>query len=708
VTVTVLPVPVRWVPRLLTLIAWLVPVATWAGVVPAYNPKIEDVIVGPKVAPRQALALGTWFTLPGRVSPGPGGTAWLIETQGQAITDGTLRARFQGVENVEATLILRALKSEDGTQVTDAFGVYLRGRELALIKLEKGRREVTRRMKLAKSRADSIELVVQILDRHLIVNAYDDERGELLGSLSTSDLPRRPGAIGLIAGDRWLSDSPLVLLTTRPLCQDIPKESGGPPHVVRIAEVAGAKPKDWGEPLERFPGQPPTVALRTGPIGVERLFCDGPELLDVTNDLPWKFLDTTYRIARSKEPRRTARGFDLSGHYKNVEMVNLLLEGWAKKYPKNTILRRIGTSRLGRPLMALAIAEDIRPNDPRPSMLINGGHHGNEPLATEFVLDAIQQLLEQKKPPRSVARILRGMVVWCVPVVSPDGNWGFFEISKRLGRKNGRDLDGDGRFTDRDGVDLNRNYPFRWGGLGEKGSQSDPLSLYYRGDRPASEPETRAMMELANQERFAASVSYHTGTVAVLAPYTIDDVRNPTPNEAWSVAEEVVKGLPDHPQARRFRVVKQLYSVDGTDQDWLRHQHGTLALLVEGAQYTPRDLSAVGPIVEANRPIWTRLLERYVEGPAVSGVVIDRDGLPVYAEVRVGDQTLVEDEHWMTRCRDGRFDRYLPQAGRYTIEVRPRGYAPIVLAGFAREGKREHLEIRLPGPRVPTADCPVE
>ncbi|MEZ4471585.1 MAG: M14 family zinc carboxypeptidase [bacterium] len=680
-----------------------------AVVVPGFNPRIEDVIVGPRVRPGAVRTEGTWFTLPGRVAPGPGGTIWMVETQGQAITDGTLRARFAGVENVEVTLVLRAVLSEDGKRVVDAYGLYLRGRDVALVRIENGRHEVVKRARLNRHRADGVELVAQIFDRHLILNVYDGDKGALLGSLSTSDLPRRPGAIGLIAGDRWLSDSPMTLLSTRPLCQDVPNDAHrGPPHVVRIAEVGGVKPKDWGDPLERFPGQPPTVAVRTGPVGVERLFCDGPELLDVTNDLPWKFVDTTYRLARGRDPVKAGRGFDLTKSYKNVDMVNALLEGWHRRYPRQTLLQRIGTTRQGRPIMALGIADGIEPNDTRPSMLLNASHHANEPVSTEFVLDAIQQLLEQRKPSRSIGRILRGMVVWCVPVVNPDGNWGFFELSKGLGRKNARDLDGDGRFTDRDGVDLNRNYPFKWGALGEKGSQSDPLSRYYRGDRPASEPETQAMMGLANRERFAASISFHTGTVAVLAPYTIDDTLNPEPNEAWTVAEEVVKDLPRHPQNRPFRVVRQLYSVDGTDQDWLRHEHGTLALLVEGAQYTPRDLSAVPPIVESVRPIWVRLLERYVEGPAVSGTVTDSDGRPVYAEVRTGHANLREGERWMTRCRDGRFDRYLGTPGPYTVEIRARGYPPIVMSGYARKGKREHLKVRLPGPAVPSADCPVQ
>ena len=66
---------------------------------------------------------------------------------------------------------------------------------------------------------------------------------------------------------------------------------------------------------------------------------------------------------------------------------------------------------------------------------------------------------------------------------------------------------------------------------------------------------------------FAASLSFHTGNVTVLAPYTIDNVSSPTPNEAWLVAEELVAGLPRHPQGKDITVRRNIYPVDGTDQD---------------------------------------------------------------------------------------------------------------------------------------------
>lgn len=42
------------------------------------------------------------------------------------------------------------------------------------------------------------------------------------------------------------------------------------------------------------------------------------------------------------------------------------------------------------------------------------------------------------------------------------------------------------------GVDLNRNYGYKWG-LDNEGSNPDPCSQSYRGKAPFSEPETQAM-----------------------------------------------------------------------------------------------------------------------------------------------------------------------------------------------------------------------
>lgn len=371
------------------------------------------------------------------------------------------------------------------------------------------------------------------------------------------------------------------------------------------------------------------------------------------------------------------------------EWVHKTLSDWHSRYPKLTRLVSIGRSHEGRPLWALAIGKNIRRRDSRPTILLNGAHHGVETFSIDLALDAAEVLLlrsgEQPTPTlrpdavldRKVRRWLKDLVVWCVPVVNPDGVWTSLHGFQRSGRKNGRDNNENGKPDRGDGVDLNRNYPFRWGFLADKGSSPLPDSAYFRGPAAGSEPETQAMMRLADSEHFAASLSFHTGNVTVLAPYTIDNVTSPSPNEAWIVAEELTVGLPRHPQGKDITVRRNIYPVDGTDQDYLRAQYGTLALLVEGARRDPTQAEARRQVTLAMRPIWTRLFDRYLDGPSVFGSVRDGKGHPVTAELRIVEQTLNEQERWLTRCRDGHYDRFLPGPGQYTVQVSVPGLPPL-------------------------------
>jgi hypothetical protein len=376
----------------------------------------------------------------------------------------------------------------------------------------------------------------------------------------------------------------------------------------------------------------------------------------------------------------------------------------------------LGQSHEGRPLWALAIGRNLSDPDARPAVILNGAHHGGEILSIDVVLDAIAVLLTRgsllaSPGPGSgqalaarVDRFLDGFVIWCVPMVNPDGVWAALNDGRRSDRKNSRDNNHDGRIGAADGVDLNRNYPYRWGSLGEKGSSSHPSNEYYRGPAPASEPEVQAMIQLAQSEHPVASVSYHTGTVAVLAPYTIDGAQSPTPDEAWLVAEELTARLPRHPQDRAFVTRRKLYPVDGTDQDYLRHELSTLALLVESARRPAASTAERLAIVAAVQKTWMLLLDRYLDGPSLGGRVTSASGQPVVARVSIDEIKTHEQEQWSTRCRDGRFDRYLPGPGTYTVRAEVPGQAPLVRSVTVEKGRVE-IELRL-AVDLPAASCP--
>ena len=87
---------------------------------------------------------------------------------------------------------------------------------------------------------------------------------------------------------------------------------------------------------------------------------------------------------------------------------------------------------------------------------------------------------------------LTGTQLWVIDSVNPDGQ-------RAHTRKNAH------------GVDLNRNFPYRW-------RDHVPHSNgYYPGPRPASEPETRAVMAFIRQIQPDLSIWYHQPWGAVLA-----------------------------------------------------------------------------------------------------------------------------------------------------------------------------------------------
>lgn len=126
----------------------------------------------------------------------------------------------------------------------------------------------------------------------------------------------------------------------------------------------------------------------------------------------------------------------------------------------------IGTSVRGRPIVAWSLG----PESARRKVLVVGCIHGNECAGL-----AITSALRRTRPPN-------GVQLWLLPELNPDGT-----AADR--RQNAH------------GIDLNRNFPYRWR------PNSDPT--YYAGPRAASEPETRAVTRLVLKIRPAVTIWYH-------------------------------------------------------------------------------------------------------------------------------------------------------------------------------------------------------
>jgi protein MpaA len=142
--------------------------------------------------------------------------------------------------------------------------------------------------------------------------------------------------------------------------------------------------------------------------------------------------------------------------------------------------------KLGRSVQKRAITA-VQVGDPAGTRvaLVVGVIHGDERAGMRIVR-AIKR--EASRRPGALA----GTQLWAIATVNPDG-------LRSHTRKNAH------------GVDLNRNFPYRWRG------NVPHSSGYYPGPRPASEPETRSVMAFVRRIQPDLSIWYHQPWAAVLA-----------------------------------------------------------------------------------------------------------------------------------------------------------------------------------------------
>jgi hypothetical protein len=529
-----------------------------------------------------------------------------------------------------------------------------------------------------------IEVIVVVVGPWLQATVYD-ERLRRLAHVAVLDRGFVDGGVGVRVARGQQASTSLLSLSVAPT--SLAARQAQPPDLGWDGESTGAGAERLigiaVEDVARLPaslGSARTIVLDglqyldTDVMGVEVLRRAGIAVRSHRTQMPFLHKDPTLAARLGQPPTKTGRGFRVDESYKDAAMVEALLRAYAERFPAITRLEELGRSREGRPILALVVGRggSVDPDvvDRRPAVLLDAGHHGGELMSTELVLDAIQQLVENDGRDADLSRFVNEAAIWCVPLVNVDGNFRYVHETRDSDRKNARDIDDNGRIDGWDGVDLYRQYPVNWGGLGEVGSRSWPYHYRYRGPQAGSEPEIVAMMRLAERERFAASIDFHTAATKILVPYTDPSLVNPANNEAWSVAMRIADRLPLQVNKRRYEVQRNLYPVDGTAQDWFRFAHGTVALLVEAPQHNPLpyDRGRRANVIPS-RGTWRELLRAVVDGPAVQVRVRDAGGAPVEAVVVVEEQAPRMGERWTSRPRDGLAVRLLSAPGTVNLRV---------------------------------------
>ncbi|MCU0967615.1 MAG: M14 family metallopeptidase [Rubrivivax sp.] len=331
--------------------------------------------------------------------------------------------------------------------------------------------------------------------------------------------------------------------------------------------------------------------------------------------------------------------------YRHAELTRLL-QDYAAALPGLVELRSIGRSHEGRDIWLVVVTDLATGADTdKPGFWVDGNIHAAELTASTACLYWLHHLAAGWPDDPQVRQLLTTRVVYLCPRLNPDGAELALADRPRHIRSSTRpypfdeepveglvreDVDGDGRLLtmrvpdphgpykkhpdeprlmvprepgefggeyyrlipeghlvnydglmvtlnpDKEGLDLNRNFPAYWRQEFEQAGA---------GPYPASEPETRAMVDfLAGHPNIGAAVSFHTHSGVILRPMGTQSDDDMTPEDLWIYRRlsDLGARLTGYPAVSAFHEFKYHPKeiITGT-QDWVYEHLGALFWTVE-------------------------------------------------------------------------------------------------------------------------------
>jgi len=376
------------------------------------------------------------------------------------------------------------------------------------------------------------------------------------------------------------------------------------------------------------------------------------------------------------------------------------------RFPAITSLSTIGNSQLqARPMYMLKISDNASTREDETVIWIDGMHHAREPVGMMCSMKIATYLCENYATNATVKAYVDTMEIYIVPIMNPEG-YEYFRSTINNGsqwwRKNLRDNNTNSIIDTYDGVDLNRNYDSNWN-FGSSGS-SDPESLVYKGPEVFSEAETTAKRNQVLALQPLAAITYHQYGEII---YYSNGVNNHSVGESAlissigsSIASAISKvsgGTYDYAND---------YSNEPMSYYWMYQKAGAFEFLIETATSFLPDYSNSQTVATNNLQGAIALFNRCLNGPGIQGIVYDKDGLPISAQV---DIVQYKNADLAIRRSDPTFGRYrrLTANGTYTLEVRATGYKTKQISGIVVNNEWVTVDVHLeegidePDPVIP-------
>jgi len=245
-------------------------------------------------------------------------------------------------------------------------------------------------------------------------------------------------------------------------------------------------------------------------------------------------------------------------------------------YPQLAKVEIIGNSHEQRHIYAIKISDHVLQQENEAQIIFLGCHHAREWISVEVPYLLGKYLLENYQSDSDIKKLVNQSEVWIIPMVNPDGLV-YSIYFYRYWRKNRRN-NNDGTY----GVDLNRNYGYKWGN-DNIGSSPDPFSSLYRGPYAFSEPETKAIRDFMTGKNFKALVSYHNYSQIIIYPWGYTNKPSHLDNLMHCLSEKMsnlIQGVNGNVYGYS-QAGDSLYLTNGDTTDWSLGVFGIPSFTIE-------------------------------------------------------------------------------------------------------------------------------
>lgn len=435
------------------------------------------------------------------------------------------------------------------------------------------------------------------------------------------------------------------------------------------------------------------VLMAREPLMVVRIHLKNPEDAMILNDMHLDYASLAIKdhadavVNQNELTEIQRRGFEVEiiqreedvlipAAYHTVDETWSVLDSLHQLYPDITELDTCGISqRFGMPIPRFTISNNVGIREDEPAALLDAMHHAREPIGNEICLYTMKWILDNYPDSTDAQRWVDSMELQFVPIVNPEG-WQYItdsSLSSPWWRKNLRDNANNGGPIDPyyDGVDLNRNYDWRW----DVGGSADPASWLYRGPYPNSESEVQALIDLALQRKYVVGISYHSYGLDVLYPGRYLGQYTPDATTLLDIAQNMCNLMSNYTPG-------YLESCNMSPV-WFYGQIGTYDFLIETAiSFIPEDPDTIA-IENAKNFAGIRYLLNRAFYSGITGTVRDSITLqPLEATVEVLG---LSGDTITPRTTDSQFGRFyrLLMDGNYSMRFSAPNYIAKTITGIA-------------------------